>query len=237
MRSDLLLLYQVQIVDSELAQVVRQYQSLDQGKAEQAAFDQARSEHEEKLRLLHETTRDLHDSELELKSVEEKKKDYETRLYGNKIKGSFKELEAAQHEIEALGRQRGRLDEKILLLMDEVEIRRKEEAEAKVAREKAEKALTEKLTAYKAAARALAEKAKRLTADRAERAKRVPEPLLKRYETIRAHKQGVGIARIVEDQCGACHTTLPSNLVRSVRETDRIETCENCGRLLCMEAE
>jgi hypothetical protein len=237
MRPDLLLLYAVQLVDSELAQVVRQYQALDQGKAEQTAFEQARSDHEEKLRRLHETTRDLHDSELELKSVEEKKKDYETRLYGNKIKGSFKELEAAQHEIEALGRQRSRLDEKILILMDEVEVRRIEEAQAKVVRENAEKALAEKQTAYKASARVLAEKAKKLTAERAERAKLVPEPLLKRYETIRAHKQGIGIARILEDQCGGCHTTLPSNLVRSVRDTDRIETCENCGRLLCMETE
>jgi predicted nucleic acid-binding Zn-ribbon protein len=237
MRSDLLLLYNVQLVDSELALVARQYQALDQGQAEQAAFEQARSQHEEKLRLLQETTRDLHDSELQLKSVEEKKKDYETRLYGNKIKGSFKELEAAQQEIEALGRQRSWLDEKILNLMEEAEVRRKEEAEAKVARQKAEKAWTEKQAAYKAAARALVERAKRLTADRAERAKLVPEPLMKRYETIRAHKQGVGIARIVDDQCGACRTTLPTNLVRSVRETDRIETCENCGRLLCMEAE
>ena len=45
-----------------------------------------------------------------------------------------------QQEIEALGRQKEKLDEKIIILMDQAETRRKEEADSKTNREAAKSA-------------------------------------------------------------------------------------------------
>jgi uncharacterized protein len=225
-------LYDLQQVDSALAAATKQYQALDPGTAEQAAAESTRALAERQTREHHETARDLQDSELELKTVEAKKKEFEGKLYGGKVT-NFKELESIQQEIEALGRQRGRLDERILTLMEQLETRRVEEAQAKAKLEQAEAALATKQADYKSKARVLTANIKKLTAQRTEMAAGIPPALLKRYEAIRVAKHGVGIGKIERGVCGACHTTLPGNLVRSVEDADNVETCENCGRILC----
>ncbi len=226
-------LYALQQIDTALALAQRQYQALDQGRAEQAAAESARVMYERMQRTLQETQTDLRDSELELEAVERKKKEYEKKLYSGKVQ-SPKELMDIQGEIDALGRQRGRLDERILKLMEQLEIRRQEEAEGRGKLQVAEAALATKQAQYKAAARALAGQMKLLMAKREEAAKPIPAPLMKRYDSIRAGKQGVGIAQIQDGLCGACHTNLPLNLIRRVEETENVETCENCGRMLCL---
>jgi predicted nucleic acid-binding Zn-ribbon protein len=226
-------LYALQQVDSALAQAQKQYQALDQGKAEQAAAESAKEIYERMVRAHHDTARDQQDAELELKTVEAKSKEFEKKLYGGKVT-AFKELESIQQEIAALGRQRDRLDERILTLMDQLETRRAEEAEAKAKLDAIEAALAAKQAAFKASARVLSAKAKALMMEREEKVKPIPPALLKRYDSLRAAKHGVGIAKLDGQSCGGCHTSLPSNLVTRVEKTDSVETCENCGRLLCV---
>ncbi len=62
----------------------------------------------------------------------------------------------------------------------------------------------------------------------------VPEPLLARYEELRAHLGGIGVARLVGDRCDGCHLTLPSMEAERIRRLPPTElaTCEQCGRLL-----
>src|SRR5690349_3133074 len=165
MNENLLALYALQEVDSALMLATRQYQALDPGRAEQAAAETAQVLHDRLLKALHETEGNLKDSELEQLAVEKKKKDFETKLYGGMVQNP-KELSAMQDEIEALGRQRGRLDERILTLMDELETRRTEEAAAKTQRDQTEAALVVKQTDYKSTARKLAKRIQELTAER-----------------------------------------------------------------------
>src|ERR1043165_7632075 len=212
MNQTLAALYALEQVDSALALATRQYHVLDPGRAEQAAAETARTMYDRLLRALHETEGDLKDSELELQGVEKKKKDYETKLYGGMVSNP-KELQSMQEEIEALGRQRGRLEEKILTLMDQLEVRRTEEQAAKAQLEQAETALTTKQAEYKTAARALAVKIKALTDDRNQKAPAIPAALMNRYEPLRKAKQGLGIGRVENGICSACHTQLPLNLI------------------------
>lgn len=227
-------LYALQQMDTTLAQLECRYRSLDPGHAEQEAVDKARREHAQKAEALHQLTRDLQDAELELKSVEAKKKDHENRLYGGKITAP-KEMVAMQEEIEALGRQRGRLDERILIMMDQIEVLRAEVATTEAALKEAEAALARKQAEYKEVATAIVKEVRTLTPRRAELAATIPPALLKRYDLIRATKNGVGISRVERGVCSACHTTLPLKVVQTIQETESIEMCENCGRLLCAE--
>jgi uncharacterized protein len=233
MNEALTALYGLQQIDSALAMATRKMNLLDQGKAEAAAAEAARASYEEISHRFHSTSGSLTDTELEIQSVEKKRKDFESKLYGGKVQNP-KELQAMQEEIEALGRQRGKLDEKMLSLMEDVETHRKEEADSKLALEQAEASLAAKEKAFKSAARVLTKEIKQLTAQRVEAAQPIPPALLKKYDAFRAAKNGVGIGKIDDGRCGACHTNLPSNLVRSVENTDRIELCENCGRILCV---
>ncbi len=234
MNEALAALYALQQIDSALARANRKLQSLDAGQAEQATADTARAAFDQISQTAHNTHGSLKDSELELQSVEKKRKDHETKLYGGMIQNP-KELSAMQDEIEALGRQQGKLDERILSLMEDVEKRRTEEAQAKDALDRAEAALTAKLAAYKAAARVLSKEIRSLTSQRSEAVKPIAPALLKRYDSFRAGKQGVAIGKLEDGRCGACHTNLPSNLIRRAETTESVELCENCGRMLFAE--
>lgn len=227
-------LYELQKVDSALDLAKKQFQALDPGRAEKAAEETARALAERLARERDDSHGDLTDSELELQGVEKKKKDYETKLYSGRVT-SPKELIDIQHEIEALGRQRDSLDERILTLMEQVETRRDQAAESEQNLKAAESALAEKQTQYKTAARALAVRIDSLSKQRAEMTTRIPAPLLKRYDAFRAAKHGVGIGKVEGNTCGACHTNLPANLIRRAIETDSVELCENCGRILYVE--
>ncbi len=232
MNQDLTALYAVQEVDTALMQCARQLRSLDNGAAEKEAFQQAEMAHRAAAHELKEAEATLLDAELELEAVEAKRKDHTSRLYSGRI-ANPKELDALQHEVEALGRRRSTLDERILLLMENVEELKQREAQLRQASEAARQAYVAKAQAYVRSARTLKDEIERLQADRANRAKSVPTALLRRYETVRATKGGVGIARIEAGHCGACKTVLPKNTVLAARESGSIVTCESCGRLLC----
>jgi len=224
-------LYALQEVDSALAAAYKQYRALDQGQAEKAAADAARVAFDEIAHTHHTTAGSLKDAELELQSLEARKKDHESKLYGGKIT-VFKELTAMQDEIASLGRHRALLDDKILELMEEVEAHRAQEAEAKTKLEAAEAAFAEKQTRFKAAGRHLAKEIKTLTAKREESLKPIPPAILKRYEAIRTAKQGVGIGKVVRGTCGGCGTNINSGAVSRAQDTQGIEVCDNCGRIL-----
>ena len=226
-------LYKLQEVDSALALAYKRYNALDKGAAEMAALESARALHERTEKERHDTGRDLHDSELELKTLEEHKAGFEKKLNSGRVT-NWKEMQDIQEEIDALGRQRSKLDERILTLMDLLETRRTAEAETAAKLKSAETAYEAKQAEFKAAGRRLALQIQELTPTREGLAKTVAPGLLTRYESIRKSKGGVGIARLVGNDCSGCQTSLPSGVVTRVEDTDSIEVCENCGRLLCV---
>lgn len=99
-------LYALQQVDIALADAQRRYSALDPGRAEQAAFEQAQVEHAARSQAFHSCSADLHDAELELKSVEGKKKDLEGKLYGGRVQ-AFKELETIDPSPRSIPSTRG----------------------------------------------------------------------------------------------------------------------------------
>ncbi|HSV72378.1 MAG TPA: hypothetical protein VLH79_01305 [Chthonomonadales bacterium] len=226
-------LYELQQTDSAIAAAQRRLDQLDPGSRERAAAVDARERHDRVDAEHRAHHAELRDAELRLQAVEEKRKNCELKLYGGQVR-AFKELEAMQMEIEALSHQRAALDERILTLMDTVETLRSEAAEAAAAMASADDRLARVEAAYATASAKLRHEIERLGAERVRQASAVPPPLLRRYESIRAGKHGVGITIIEDGRCVACRTTLPLEVVRSVIESDRVEVCENCNRLLCI---
>lgn len=79
----------------------------------------------------------------------------------------------------------------------------------------------------------LAESKKQLEALRsvvAEKSKGIEPEYLEKYKAIRQHSMPP-LAQLSNDQCGGCRMSLPSAVVRSVRNGKLVE-CESCGRLL-----
>lgn len=233
MKEQLAALYALQKLDSGMDALKRKFAVLDKGAVEKAAYDAANAAFKELDHALHGHSGMLKDTELEQKAVEEKRAEVETKLYSGSVRNP-KELTAMQEEVEMLVRQRTRLEEKTVLLIDEVEAAKQHQAVAKKALSAARAALKAKVAMAQTAADEMSATAQKLTAYRNKAVKEIPEPLMERYKTLRAANQGIGIAAVVDgNTCGGCRMGLPSQIITRMRLGRDIETCPNCGRMLC----
>jgi uncharacterized protein len=72
---------------------------------------------------------------------------------------------------------------------------------------------------------------------RAKVAKSLPADLIKRYETARESKGGVGVGELEGDACTACRMVLPAERVRELSGGPAIGTCPQCRRLIVVHPE
>src|ERR1700722_16534824 len=150
MKEQLSALYALQVQDSLLEALKRQFTLLDSGKAEKAEYDAADAANKAALEALNIVSIDLKDAELEQQQIEAKRVEYETKLYGGKVHNP-KELQAMQDEVEMLVRQRTKLDDKLIVLLDSLETRKQEQASTSKRAKIARAALKAKLELHKEA--------------------------------------------------------------------------------------
>lgn len=143
-----------------------------------------------------------------------------------------KELQNLAREIDALLRKKSSLENEILGLMEKSESGAaqlaKIEATLSEGREK-ESALVER---FKQKGGHLQTEIERLKGERAALAARVSEPLLARYESLRAAKHGIGAGVLNGEICGACRTELPAERAQAIQAGPEIAECPNCRRIL-----
>lgn len=222
----------LQQIDSQIQRARKAQAGLDNGAKATADGQAANAESQAARDALHRVSGALKDSELKQSGVEAKQKSCQQKLYQGTVT-SARELSNIEREIEALGRQRSDLDGKILELMDQAERAQADAAAADARARGAEAKRAEVVAAFQTRHRALELELAEAARSRAAAVQTVGDgALLKRYEDIRARAGGVGIARIEGADCGGCHMTLPSSAVKSVKEAQQAQTCENCGRLL-----
>ncbi len=232
MRDKLAALLALQQQDSALDAIKRAAAALDAGQAQHAAYTEAKTAHTTASAALAAATAEIHDAELEKKSIAEKKIQVETKMNSGKVT-NYKELQAMIEEVAMFDRQTLTLEEKILLLrtnLDEAQYQTKA-AKTKLAATTA--AFREVNDAYKKQIETMQAQGKVLNKLRAAAAKEAPKDLLPRYEALRGSRGGVAIA-ILEDgnACGGCKMGLGSALVGRVKAGDEIVICDNCQRIL-----
>jgi len=144
-----------------------------------------------------------------------------------------RELENLQKELEMIERQRESAEEIALMAMDssgntDTEA---EELDKKMA---AFASRYKKIrAAYKEQHAVLSREYSEAEAERIQIAAPVSPGLLKKYDSIRGKKAGIGVAPVgKEESCGACHTRMNTGLAQAVRAGEEAQICEFCGRLL-----
>lgn len=61
----------------------------------------------------------------------------------------------------------------------------------------------------------------------------VEGPLLKQYEQVRAARRGLALVEVANNQsCGGCRVRLPIHVVQKVKRGDGVTRCPSCGRIL-----
>jgi predicted nucleic acid-binding Zn-ribbon protein len=64
---------------------------------------------------------------------------------------------------------------------------------------------------------------------------RLQPAVLKKYEYIRARRDGIGLVVLAEGTCQGCHMQLPAQMYNELQRGDRIEVCPSCQRILFFE--
>lgn len=168
----------------------------------------------------------------EVETLGAKRKAHDEKLYGGSVTNA-RELQDLQEEIESLGRRITHLEDDELEIMELVEPIEASLAELHDARAKQAAALDEASARLAADEADLATQLATEQATRDELASTIPAALLTEYDQLRAGGGGVGIARLMGNQCGGCHLTLSAVEVATIRKhPDEVTHCEECGRLL-----
>ncbi|TMI76261.1 MAG: hypothetical protein E6H05_03980 [Bacillati bacterium ANGP1] len=229
-------LYELQLVDTQIARLEAALAALDDGTAMRAQVEQARTAEETARAELQARQSRLRDLELELQSTVGKANKVEQDLYSGRISNP-KELRAMQEDVEALGRQRQRIEDEMLGLMEEVERQLEQIRALEAARQARERELDEHLEEYTTRQRALTAELEAARRQRDALAAEVDPDFLRRYERLRSRKDGVAVTAVNGSVCNACHMTVPEAVLNAARERDEIRTCEDCGRILYVPVE
>ncbi len=142
------------------------------------------------------------------------------------------EYTAMLKEIANLEKAIGDDEEKILILMDEMEAAQKATAAAT-------EALQTELAKHVAARKTLedrsAELAKevdQLTREKPKVLAEISPALLKRYERLADRFGDLAVTRVDHEHCGVCGTQVPPQVAVEVRKNEQFITCPACGRIL-----
>ena len=172
--------------------------------------------------------------ELDLQSEEESIKKLQIQLYQLKTN---KEYQMMQQEIEGQKADNSRIEDEILMLMEEAETLSKELVKEKVLFAEAEKHLIEDKKKIEAEIASLDGEISSLEAQRKGVSALVDKKVLAHYEKVLVNRDGLALAAVKSHSCQGCFMNLPPQVINEIKMKDRVITCESCARILYIENE
>ena len=170
--------------------------------------------------------------ESSIQDLEQKNSKYRGQLTDVKTNEQYKAL---LHEIEFNEQQVKKIEDDILVLMEEEELLRQESG-AGEERLKREKDLIE---AEKRTAEAEAHQDQlalvMLEEQRQSILQLIEKSVLDDYLRISSFRKGIALARAYQESCQACHVRIRPQLLSHVMTGDTIITCDSCSRILYWE--
>ena len=224
-------MYELQRVDLTWLKVTRRLQELQKLLGESEELRNARRQVEEANAALHEWHGKQKNAELEDKSLAERIKSTEERLMSGTVRNA-KELDALQHSLEALRRQREVVAEEGVNAMTQAEAIATQLANHKATLASVESGWNGNQTELRQEEAKLKHNAVLLKRKREQVAGTMSEALRERYEAMRKRKAGVAVAVVQNGTCSACHVTIPTGVVNGLRGATTLVACPSCGRYL-----
>lgn len=231
MHPQMRLLNRLQQLDDELDKLHQLLERLDPGEHLRQRLNESRRRMEEIKQRYRELQALAQDQQLKLQNTEERIRQAEAELYSGRIRNP-RELEALQHDIDAMRRAHDQMELDLLRLWEEMETQGQEIEETEADLHQIEAMLEEHQRRYQEQkARIEAEIAKREAA-RTQLVAQIEPALVQRYETMRPRLARKAVAPVEDEVCAACRTRLTPYLVNRLRESRDPVTCESCGRML-----
>lgn len=231
MKQQLADLYELQQADTGIAARRKALRALDDG----SKAGQALAAAVDKLSALTDRQQSLEggmlDRELRLKGTEDERAAKSKQAYGGTISDP-KQLSALEKKIAELGRTKGRLEEEILGLMEELEEAQAQVAAQQTAVDELERKMTAVKQRYESETRRLRGEIEGVETTRNDLAGRIEEALLKQYDALREKTGGLAVAAVRRGSCEGCHVSLPSTYAPRLQAHSEMIRCENCRRIL-----
>jgi uncharacterized protein len=222
-------LYQLQGFDTEIESSEKALDLAVRQLADRSLLTEAQDRMTTARRKHATLTKQQRDLEFEIDDIAAKIKLVETRLYGGQVRNP-KELTDLQREVEMLKAQRGRLEDRELETMEQVEASSGEVAILEDRVKKAEAAWQSRDQKLRSDVEAL----KTTLADLKQRREALvggidPQAIAVYQEAKK--KRGTAVARVEQGLCQGCRISLPVSEFQKAK-SGALVRCGSCGRIL-----
>ncbi|GMT46545.1 MAG: hypothetical protein IEMM0007_0111 [bacterium] len=167
--------------------------------------------------------------ELDVKEVDDRIEKLKSRMSDIKTN---KEYKARLKEIEVIERERSRLEDDILYMMEELDevSAGLKEAERRIGDEKKRLQSLQKELDVKSGLieKELAE----LKEQRETFVGKIPSGLYNRYMEVLQKSSGLSVVEAKDDRCLGCYMSIPPQIYVEIKTSDEIMQCPQCGRFL-----
>jgi predicted nucleic acid-binding Zn-ribbon protein len=170
------------------------------------------------------------------RDVERKLREHEDHL--KKIRGqqslikTNEEYTAMLKEVSNLEATISGEEERLLVLMDQMESAEKNTAERAGALKTDRAAKVTEKTRLEAEVTRITAEAQKLSTEKPKLLSEISPALVKRYERLSERHREVAVTRVDNEHCGACRQQIPPQLAVEVRKNEQFITCPACGRIL-----
>ncbi len=195
----------------------------------QDKYDSALEELENSKGFLSSLQVDKNSKELELASEDEAVKKHQKELNAIKKNEAYKVM---LKQIEDAKKEKQRLEDEILEIMQKNEDLKKGFDDDKVKIEQGKETMNKEINSLNEEIKHLLEKIEELVQKRSSYINKIPQKYFKKYEKIRDNRGGRVVVRIEENSCGGCHLSLLPQSINEAMKDEELVTCQNCGRIL-----
>ena len=221
----------LQTVDQQISRLSAQLKQIDSQLGDQLKVRAGEHAIRQAEQALQSRQRSQREVEMELSTVEERVQEHNRQLYSGK--GSPRELQALQRNIEEDQKRKEHLEEQALAAMSATEAAANEvdRIRAAVARVLGELSTDQQRLA--AERQRLQTQLQSRQAQRTQVAADIDAASLALYDRLRQRmSDGVAAAEVVQGRCEGCRTSLPSSEVQRARRSPTLSQCSACGRII-----
>ncbi len=159
-----------------------------------------------------------------------------SKLHDRTTKGEIKtnrEYQAHLLEIELAKKKKGEIEEQLLILMDGVDVKKKDLGQAEAAVKETEQRFAAEKASLEGSVGALDEELAGLRQKRETVMAAIEPSLLRNYEKLRVGKKGQALAGVNKNgTCMVCRLQVPPQVIAEVKRATTIQTCSQCHRIL-----
>jgi hypothetical protein len=223
-------LMNLQAIDLDIQQIeIEMAKGHDELEAQRAKIQAGQiliSDYQEQLELSSKRRREL---EALIEDELERIKDRQTKLMNIQTNREYQSILKEIEDTKTSNKERE--DELVLLLEQSEAIQNKIEVLKAANAETEEMLASETKKLKKATAKLEAEKSKILSS-REEKAKKVKEKHLKRYEKLRENRNGLAVAGVTNGVCRGCNMNIPPQMFNELLKEQEILSCPTCNRMM-----